>query len=65
MDFELQVGWWDMQSNFSCNRVQSAVVHHEFVQVVNSLTQLSDLNSVVLVVIEDTSSERSSELNIN
>ena len=33
-------------------------------QVVITLTQLSELNSVVLVVIEDTSSERSSELNI-
>ena len=38
---------------------------HELVQVVNSLTQLSELKSVVLVVTEDTSSERSSELNIN
>ena len=38
---------------------------HEFVQVVNSLTQLSELNSVVLVVTEDASSERSIELNIN
>ena len=53
MDFELEVCWWDMQSNFSCNRVQSVVVH-EFVQVVNSLTQLSELNSVVLVEAEDT-----------
>ena len=42
-----------MQSNSSCNKVQSAVVH-EFVKVVNILTQLSDLNSVVLVVNEDT-----------
>ena len=64
MDFELEVSWWDMQSNSSCNRVRSAVVH-EFVQVVNILTQLSELNSVVLVVTKDTSSERSSELNIN
>ena len=64
MNFELEVGWWDMQSNSHCNRVQSAVVH-EFVQVVNSLTQLSELNLVVIVVTEDTSSERSSELNIN
>ena len=38
-----------MQSNSSCYRVQSAMVH-ELVQVVNSLTQLSELNSVVLVV---------------
>ena len=38
---------------------------HEFVQVVNSLTQLSELNSIVLVVTEDRSSERSSEVNIN
>ena len=53
MNFELEVGWWDMQSNSSCNRVQSVVVH-EFMQVVNSLTQLSDLNSVVLVVNKDT-----------
>ena len=64
MNFKLEVGWWDMQSNSSCNRVQSVVVH-EFVQVVNSLTQLSELNSIVLVITEDTSSERSSELNIN
>ena len=42
-----------MQSNSSCNIVQSAVVH-ELVQVVNSLTQLSELNSCVLVEIEDT-----------
>ena len=42
-----------MQSNSSCNRVRSAVVH-EFVKVVNSLTQLSELNLVVLVVTEDT-----------
>ena len=41
-----------MQSNSSCNRVRSAVVH-ESVQVVNSLTQLSELNSVVLVVTKD------------
>ena len=34
-------------------------------QVVNSLTQLSKLNSVVLVVIVWYTSERSSELNIN
>jgi hypothetical protein len=53
VNFELEVGWWDMQSNSSCNRVRSAVVH-ELVQVVNSLTQLSELNSVVLVVTEDT-----------
>ena len=53
MNFELEVGWWDMQSNSSCNRVQSEVVH-EFVQVVNSLTQLSELNLVLLVVIRDT-----------
>ena len=38
---------------------------HEFVQVVNNLTQLSELNSVVLFVTEDTRGERSSELNIN
>ena len=42
-----------MQSNSSCNRVRSAVVH-ELVQDVNSLTQLSELNSVVLVLAEDT-----------
>ena len=42
-----------MQINSSYNRVRSAVVH-ELMQVVNSLTQLSELNSVVLVVIEDT-----------
>ena len=42
-----------MQSNYSCNRVQSVVVH-ELVQVVNSLTKLSELNSIVLVVTEDT-----------
>ena len=42
-----------MQSNSTCNRVQSAVVH-ELVQVVNSLTHLSELNSVVIVVTEDT-----------
>ena len=64
MNFELDVGWWDMQSNSSCNSVRSSVVH-EFVQVINSLTQLSELNSFVLVVTEDTRSERSSELNIN
>ena len=53
MNFKLEVGWWDMQSNSSCNRVQSLVVH-ELVQVVNSLTQLSQSNLVVLVVTEDT-----------
>ena len=53
MNFELEVGWWDMQSNSSCNRVRSAMVH-EFVQVVNSLTRLIELNLVVLVVTEDT-----------
>ena len=53
MDFELEVGWWDMQSNSSCNGVQSAVVH-ELVQVVNNLTRLIELNSIVLVVTEDT-----------
>jgi len=53
VNFELEVGWWDMPSNSSCNRVRSAVVH-ELVQVVNSLTQLSELNSVVLVVTQDT-----------
>ena len=42
-----------MQSNSSCNKVRSAVVH-ELVQVANSLTQLSELNSVVLVVTKDT-----------
>ena len=42
-----------MQSNSSCNRVRNAVVH-ELVQVVNSLTQLSELKSVVLIVTEDT-----------
>ena len=42
-----------MQSDSSCNGVGSAVVH-ELVQVLNSLTQLSELNSVVLVVTEDT-----------
>ena len=42
-----------MQSNSSCNRVRSAVVN-ELVKVVNSLTQLSELNSVVLVVTKDT-----------
>ena len=42
-----------MQSNSSCNRVRSAVVHW-LMQVVISLTQLSELNSVVLVVTEDT-----------
>ena len=42
-----------MQSNYSCNRVRSAVVQ-ELVQVVNILTQLSELNSVVLVVTQDT-----------
>ena len=42
-----------MQSKSSCNRVRSAVVH-ELVQVVNSLTQLSELKLVVLVVTEDT-----------
>ena len=52
MDFELEVGWWDMQSNSSCNRVRSAVVH-ELVEVVNNLTQLSELNSVVIVVTKD------------
>ena len=52
-DFELEVSWWDMQSNSSCNRVRSVVVH-ELVEVVNSLTRLSELNSVVLVVTEDT-----------
>ena len=53
MNFELEVGWWDMQNDYSCNRVGSAVVH-EFVQVVNSSTQLSELKSVVLVVTKDT-----------
>ena len=53
MDFKLEVGWLDMQSNSRCNRVQSVVVH-ELVQVVNILTQLSELNSVVLVVTEYT-----------
>ena len=42
-----------MKINSSCNRVRSAMLH-ELVQVVNSLTQLSELNSVVLVVTEDT-----------
>ena len=42
MNFELEVGWWGMQSNSSCNRVRSVVVH-AFVQVVNILTQLSEL----------------------
>ena len=42
-----------MQSNSNCNKVRSAVVH-ELVQVVNSLTQLSELNSVMLVVTKDT-----------
>ena len=37
---------------------------HELVQVVNSLTQLSELNLVVLVVTIRYISERSSELNI-
>ena len=45
MNFELEVGWWDMQSNSSCNKVGSAMVH-EFLQVVNSLTLLSELNLV-------------------
>ena len=54
MNFELEVGWWDMQSNSSCNSEFRSAVVHEFVQVVNSLTQLSELNSVVLVVTEDT-----------
>ena len=53
MDFKLEAGWWDMKSNSSCNRVRSEMVH-ELVQFVNSLTQLSDLNPVVLVVTEDT-----------
>ena len=53
MYFELEVGWWDVQSNSSCNRVRSAVVH-ELVQVVNILTQLNELNLVALVVAEDT-----------
>ena len=53
MDFEIEVGWWDMKSNSSCKRFRSAVVH-ELVQVVNILTQLSELNLVVLVVTEDT-----------
>ena len=53
MEFELEAGWWDMQSNSSCNRVRSAMVH-ELVQVVNSLPQLSELKSVVLFVTEDT-----------
>ena len=39
MNFELKVGWWDMQSNSSCNRVQSAVVH-ELVQVVNQFNSV-------------------------
>ena len=42
-----------MQRKSSCNRVRSVVVH-ELVQVVNSLTWLSELNSVVLVVTKDT-----------
>ena len=42
-----------MQSTSSCNRVRSALVH-ELVQDVNSLTQLSELNSVVLVLTTDT-----------
>ena len=42
-----------MQSNSSCNRARSVVVH-ELVQVVNNLTQLSELNSIVLVVNKDT-----------
>ena len=42
-----------MQSNSSCNRVRSAVVH-ELMQVVNSLTQLIELKSFLLVVTEDT-----------
>ena len=42
-----------MQSNSSCNRVRSAMVH-ELVQVVNNLTHLSELNLVFLVVTEDT-----------
>ena len=41
-----------MQSNSSCNKVQSVVVH-ELMQAVNSLTQLSELNSIMLVVTED------------
>ena len=53
MNFKIDFGWWDMQSNSSCNRVRSAMVH-ELVQVVNGLIQLSELNLVVLVVTEDT-----------
>ena len=53
MNFELEVGWWDLHSNSSCKRVRSAMVH-ELVQVVNGLTQLSELKSVVLVVTKDT-----------
>ena len=53
-----------MQSTYSCNRVQTAMVHY-LMQVIINLTQLSDLNSVVLVVTARYTSERSSELNIN
>ena len=42
-----------MQSNSSCNGVQSAVMHY-LMQVVIILTQLSELNSVVIVVTKDT-----------
>ena len=41
MNFELEVGWWDMQSNSSCNRVRIAVVH-ELVQVVTEDTLVRD-----------------------
>ena len=53
-----------MQSNYSCNIVQSAVVHY-LMQVVINLIQLSEFNSFVLVVTVRYTSERSSELNIN
>ena len=53
-----------MQSNSSCNTVRSEVVHY-LMQVVIILTQLSELNSVALVVTVRYTSERSSVLNIN
>ena len=42
-----------MQSNSSCDKVQSEVLH-EFLQVVYSLTQLRELNAFVLIVTKDT-----------
>ena len=53
-----------MPSNSSYNRVRSVVVHL-LMQVVISLTQLSELNSIVLVVTVRYTSEISSEINNN